>query len=120
MQLSLLSKSLVAAALALGPPGVVATAFAAPPAAPPAALATTPSTRWHFVQLDKLLAKLVPAPADSVGLYVWTPKGPQALRGAEFRTACPRTTASCRAALTQSPPRNQRLLSLSAAGAVQW
>lgn len=116
MQLSLLSKSLVAAALALGSPLLDATAEAAPHAA----TATTPSTSWHFVQLDQLLAKLVPAPANSVGVYRWTGGGPQALRGAAFYTTCPRRTARCRAVVTESPPGTQRLLAVSQTGALQW
>lgn len=115
VQLSSLSKSLVAAALALGSPLLDSRAEAAPVAA------ATTSTAWHFVRLDRLLAKLVPTPPDTVGLYLWSNNGVRTLRGPDFKTACPPTSASCKALRSgRANPAAERLLVVTKTGAPQW
>lgn len=111
MQLSSLSKSLVAAALALGAPLMPPSAEAAPVAA------TSTRNRLHFVRLGQLLAKLVPTPPDTVGLYLWSSSDVHTFSGPDLTTACPPTAASCKALyLGQATVPPERLLVVTKTG----
>jgi hypothetical protein len=117
VNLSRLSKSLVAAALAATAPYVEEAR-----ATPSGSVSSPARATWHAFDPRALVARYAPVPPDTVGLYLQIyANGFDALRGPAFADACKQTGAACQPLLAGTVVRKDaQLIAVTARGDLVW